>query len=181
VKISPERRQSLLRIAALATVIALSALGIALREQLQRFQSLGYSGAFLIALISNASILFPVPGIWAVFAIGGVFHPLGVALAAGTGGALGELSGYLAGFSGQALIERVDVFERIKPFVQKYGVIGIAILAAIPNPFFDLAGIAAGMLKIPMWKFLLAAWIGQCIKMLSFAYAGSLSVKWLFR
>lgn len=178
-KISLERRKNLLRIATLAAVIALSALGILLREQLQRFQSLGYGGAFLIALISNASIIFPIPGIWAIFSIGSIFHPLGIALAAGTGGALGELSGYLAGFSGQALIERTDIFKRVMPFVQKYGVVGIAILAAIPNPLFDLAGIAAGMLKIPIWKFFLAAWVGQCIKMLSFAYAGSLSLHWL--
>ncbi len=178
--ITPRQRQTLLRLAALGVVLVLSTLGFILQDQLQKFRSLGYLGAFLIALISNATILLPMPGIWAVFAMGSIFHPLGVALAAGTGGALGELSGYLAGFSGQALIERVDIFERIKPFVQKYGAIGIAILSAIPNPFFDLAGVAAGMLKIPMWKFLLAAWVGQCIKMLSFAYAGSFSLNWLF-
>ncbi len=179
-QISPERRTAILRILALVFVIGLGALAFLMRDHLRELQSLGYAGAFLTAFISNASILLPIPGIWVVFAISGVFHPLGVAVAAGTGGALGELSGYLAGYSGQALVERVDILNRIVPVVQKYGAPAIVVLAAIPNPFFDLAGIAAGMLKIPLWKFLLAAWIGQCIKMLSFAYAGSTSLNWLF-
>lgn len=179
-KATPERRLTILRILALCAVVSLSALAFALREYLSAFQSLGYLGAFLTALLSNASILLPVPGLWIIFTYGSIFHPAGVALAAAFGGALGELSGYLAGFSGQMLVERVDIFNRVMPFVQKYGMLGIIVFAAIPNPFFDLAGVAAGMLKIPLWKFLLAAWIGQCIKMFSFAYAGSLSLNWLF-
>jgi dihydrofolate reductase len=42
-------------------------------------------------------------------------------LAAGLGGTIGELSGYLAGFSGQAIVERMDVYYRVKPWVDKYG------------------------------------------------------------
>lgn len=179
-KTPAERKQGILRIVALGAMLGLSGLAFALRDELQAFRSLGYLGAFLAAFFSNASILVPIPGIWFVFASGSIFHPLGIALAAATGGALGELSGYLAGFSGQGLVERMDVFQRVMPFVQKYGMLGIIVLAAIPNPFFDLAGIAAGILKIPFWKFLVAAWIGQLIKMLSFAYAGSISLNWIF-
>jgi len=73
--------------------------------------------------------------------MGSIFNPFGVGLAAGTGGALGELSGYLAGFSGQAVVERTDIYERIKPWVQKYGGWAILVLSAIPNPFFDIAGV----------------------------------------
>lgn len=179
-KTLPERQQVILRVLALGAMLGLSSLAFVIRDQLQNFRSLGYLGAFLVAFFSNASILLPIPGIWFVFASGSIFHPLGIALAAATGGALGELSGYLAGFSGQGLAERVDVFQRTMPFVQRYGIFGIILLAAIPNPFFDLAGIAAGMLKIPLWKFLLATWIGQLIKMLSLAYAGSISLNWIF-
>lgn len=173
-------RAGLLRILGLVAVIGLSALIFSFRDQVRTLTGLGYPGIFLVALLSNATVLFPAPGVAVVFAMGGVFHPLGVALAAGTGGAIGELSGYLAGWSGQAVVERMDIFERITPYIKKYGPFGIAILAAIPNPFFDLAGIAAGMLKMPFWRFFIAVWIGQIIKMLLFAYAGSLSLNWLF-
>jgi len=47
------------------------------------------------------------------------------------------------------------------------------VLSTVPNPFFDLAGIAAGALKMPLKKFMFWCWIGQTIKMLTFAYAGS--------
>ena len=52
----------------------------------------------------------------------------------------------------------------------------ILVLSAIPNPFFDLAGAAAGALKMPLPKFLLWCWIGETIKMLIFAYAGASSL-----
>jgi membrane protein YqaA with SNARE-associated domain len=175
------KRANILRFLGLLAVIGLSALIFAFRDQVKMLTGLGYPGIFLIALLSNATVLFPAPGVAVVFAMGGVFHPLGVALAAGTGGAIGELSGYLAGWSGQTVVERMDIFERITPYIKKYGPFGIAALAAIPNPFFDLAGIAAGMLKMPLWRFLVAVWIGQLVKMLLFAYAGSLSLNWLFR
>ena len=114
-----------------------------------------------------------------VFAMGSVFHPLGVALAAGMGGALGELSGYLAGFGGSAVVENTAAYARVQPKVQRWGGWAVMALAAIPNPFFDLAGVAAGASKMPVWKFLLYCWIGQTIKMAAFAYAGSTSLKWL--
>ena len=111
---------------------------------------------------------------WEVFSI-----PWELPLAAGTGGALGELSGYLAGFSGQAVVERTDIYEKISPWINKYGGWAILFLAAIPNPFFDIAGIAAGIAKMPLWKFLLFCWIGQLIKMAMFAFAGAYSIDWL--
>jgi len=40
-----------------------------------------------------------------------------------------------------------------------------------PIPF-DLAGIVAGVLKMPIWKFLLLCVIGKILKMVLFAYLG---------
>ncbi len=177
---SEERRLALLRIISLLAVIGLSAFIFSIRDQAEDFAAYGYPGIFLISLLTNATVFLPAPGLAVIFAMGGVLHPIGIGIAAGTGGALGELSGYLAGFSGQAIIERMDIYERIEPSVQKYGTLAILILAAIPNPFFDLAGIAAGIAKIPLIKFLLACWGGQLIKMTAVAYAGTYSINWLF-
>ena len=177
---SEERRLSLLRWLSIFAVIGISVFVFSIRDQAEHFAHYGYPGIFLVALLSNATVLLPAPGLAVVFTMGGIFHPLGVALAAGTGGALGELSGYIAGFSGQPLIERTDIYERITPWIDKYGTLAILILAAIPNPFFDLAGIAAGAAKIPLRNFLLACWIGQLIKTALFAYAGAASIDWFF-
>ncbi len=56
--------------------------------------------------------------------------------------------------------------------MRKYGGWIILLLAFIPNPFFDLAGIAAGVLRIPLWQFLLFCSIGKILKMLIFSYSG---------
>jgi len=51
----------------------------------------------------------------------------------------------------------------------------LLVLSAFPNPLFDLAGITAGMMRVPVSRFLLACWIGKTIKSLAIAYLGSLS------
>jgi membrane protein DedA with SNARE-associated domain len=168
-----------LRILALVVVIGITVYIYSIRDHVEEFSEYGYTGIFLIALMANATVFLPAPGVAVVFAMGSIFNPIGVALAAGTGGALGELSGYLAGFSGQAVVERTDVYAKINPWINKYGGWTILVLSAIPNPFFDIAGIAAGIAKMPIWKFLLFCWAGQIIKMALFAYAGAYSIDWL--
>ncbi len=170
---------TILRIAALLAVIAITVYIYSIRDHVEEFAAYGYPGIFLIALLANATVFLPAPGVAVIFAMGSIFNPLGVAFAAGTGGALGELSGYLAGFSGQAVVEQTNTFRKISPWINKYGGWAILVLSAIPNPFFDIAGIAAGIAKMPLWKFLLFCWIGQLIKMTMFAYAGAYSINWL--
>ncbi len=167
---------NLLRILALFAVVGITLYIFSIRERVEQFAQFGYPGIFLIALLANATVLLPAPGVAVIYAMGAIFNPIGVALAAGTGGALGELSGYMAGFSGQAVIERMDVYDRVKPWVDKYGGWAILVLSAIPNPFFDVAGIAAGIAKMPVHTFLIFTWIGQLIKMSIFAFAGRYSI-----
>ncbi len=164
---------------ALLSVVGISVFIFSIRDRVHEFAAFGYPGIFLIALLANATVFLPAPGIAVVFAMGNIFHPLGVGLAAGTGGALGELSGYLAGVSGQTVMERSQLYKKIHPWVEKYGPWTILVLSAIPNPMFDLAGVAAGAVRMPLWQFLLFCWIGQLIKMTFFAYAGAYSLTWL--
>lgn len=170
-----------LRLLALVIVIGITAYVFSIRDRVEDFAAFGYPGIFLIALLANATIFIPAPGVAIIYAMGAVFNPLLVGLSAGTGGALGELSGYLAGFSGQAVIENTIIYDRIKPWVDKYGGWAILVLAAIPNPFFDVAGVAAGIAKMPIRTFLFFIWIGQLIKMTFFAYAGNYSLEWIAR
>jgi len=50
--------------------------------------------------------------------------------------------------------ERTDIYERTRPWIDKYGGWAILVLSAIPNPVFDVAGIAAGIAKMPLKTFL---------------------------
>lgn len=171
---------TLVRIGAFLVVVGITVYIFTIRENIEQYAAYGYPGIFAIALLTNATVLLPAPGVAVVYAMGAVFNPLWVAVAAGTGGALGELSGYLAGFSGQAVVERNELYRRVLPWVHRYGPWAILMLAAIPNPFFDTAGIIAGITKMPVWSFLLACWGGQLIKMGMFAFAGAYSLDLFF-
>lgn len=170
---TPKTRLLLLRIGALVLVVGLTVLLFVYRRQLSELGVVGYPGIFLISLISNATLILPVPGVLFTSAMGAVFNPFWVAVAAGSGAALGELSGYLAGFSGQAVVENREWYDRVVGWIKKYGDVTIFALSVIPNPIFDIAGIVAGMLKLPLWRFLLWCWLGKVAKMLVFAYGGS--------
>jgi membrane protein DedA with SNARE-associated domain len=170
---------NLLRILALFAVVGITLYIYSIRNRVEEFAAFGYPGIFLIALLANATVLLPAPGVAVIYAMGAIFNPFGVGLAAGIGGTFGELSGYLAGFSGQAVVERMDIYNQIKPWVDKYGGWAILVLSAIPNPFFDIAGIAAGIAKMPVHSFLLFSGVGQLIKMTAFALAGHYSISLL--
>ncbi|MBN2085595.1 MAG: VTT domain-containing protein [Anaerolineales bacterium] len=169
----------LARAGTLLLVVALSVGIYLLRDQAKWLASLGYVGIFVLSILANATIILPAPGVAFVFGMGAVYNPLLVALAAGAGAAIGELSGYLAGYSGNIVVKNRARYQKIIPWMTKYGPWTILVLGFIPNPIFDLAGIVAGMLKMPLWKFLVFCMIGKIIKMLLFAYAGSLSIPWL--
>lgn len=170
---------SLLRIVALIFAAAITVLIYIYRDQARQLANFGYVGIFLLSILANATIILPAPGVAFTFSMGAIFNPFLVALAAGSGAALGELSGYLAGFSGQKVVERSPFVDTIESWMRKYGGWVIMVFAFIPNPFFDIAGIFAGMLKMPIWKFLIFCFIGKFLKMLLFAYFGSLSIPWL--
>ena len=171
---------TLARVLSLIFVIAISVYIFSIRDKAQELAIYGYPGIFVLSFMAYATVFLPAPGVAVVFTMGAVFNPLLVALAAGAGAALGELTGYLAGFSGQPVIQRVDIYQRMVQWLNKNGALSILLFAAIPNPFFDLSGAAAGALKMPVHKFLFFTWIGETIKMLFFAYLGASSIKSLF-
>lgn len=134
---------------------------------------LGYFGIFLIMLISNATIILPAPGLLAVFAAGSSYNIVLVGIAAGLGGALGESTGYLLGYGGEEMLGlKGKMYGRVKKWMQSHGFITLVVLSAIPNPAFDVAGIAAGSLKYPWLRFFAACAIGISIKAVLFAYLG---------
>jgi len=168
------------RILALLFVVAISIFIYSIRDQAQELEKYSYPGIFILSFLAYATVILPAPGTAVVFTMGAVFNPWIVALVAGIGAALGELIGYLAGFSSQPVVEKVSIYQRMVSWVEKYGSVAILVFSALPNPFFDLTGIAAGALKMPVKKFFFWTWLGETIKMLFFAFAGAYSLNNLF-
>jgi uncharacterized membrane protein YdjX (TVP38/TMEM64 family) len=177
-----ERRNGLLvRIAAIAAAIIITIVIILFSNRIEELQALGYVGAFLIMLIGNATVVFPVPGIVFVIAMGSTLNPWLVGLAAGPGAALGEFTGYLAGYGGAAPLEKTKMYKRFDRWMDRFGPLIVFAFAVFPNPVFDMAGLLAGASHMPWWQFLVAAWLGKTIQGIGLAWAGALSINWVTR
>ncbi len=177
----PTRR---LRIVQILTVVAIFvAIGAALyfRDHLQELEQYGYAAVFLVGLVSNATIIFPVPGLAVSSVMGSVFNPWLVGLIGGMGQALGELTGYMAGYSGQRLVDNNPTHNRLMRWMQHHGTLTIFILAVTPNPVADVGGMTAGALRFPLWKFLASCTAGKIVKNVIFALAGYYGIEAVFK
>jgi membrane protein DedA with SNARE-associated domain len=164
---------TILRVVVLIFVIALTCLLLIYRNEIVKLQVYGYPGIFLLSILANATIFVPMPGVLFTSAMGAIFNPWWVALAAGSGAAIGELSGYLAGLSGRELIARNKTSDKVEYWVRRYGGLAIFLLAFIPNPIFDMAGLTAGALKMKLHHFFFFLWLGKIGKMLIFSLLGA--------
>ena len=155
------------------------------------FAAIGYPGVFLANLASTATVFIPVPGLTAagqalILTQGDTLNPFWVGILGGTGMALGEITAYGAGAvgsevarEGQVRAPRIvrPVVERVIGWVDwlmdNYGFVTLLVLSAIPNPFFELAGITAGAVRMNFWRFMIAVLIGKNIRGLTLAYLGA--------
>lgn len=136
---------------------------------------------FVLSVISNATLILPVPGIALTALAATAANPLAVGLVAGLGQSIGEMTGYLAGYSGQELVDDSPRYGKMASWMRRYGAVTIFVLALIPNPFFDVAGIVAGALRMPVWLYFFSAAAGKILKNLALAYAASTGLHWLLR
>ena len=157
--------QILLLILAVGLSLAIVWLTNQYQQELRNLGDYGYLGLFVISIIGNATLIIPAPVFVVACAAGVIYGPIGVGLVAGLGSALGELTGYMAGAGGKALIPQGRRYEQLYYFMQRHGMLAIFLLGAIPNPIFDVGGIIAGALRMKGWKFIVAAWAGKAIRL----------------
>lgn len=148
----------------------------------------GYLGAFLISILGGATIIVPVPMLAVVFALGRVMEFTWlVGLANGLGETLGALTIYMTGYGGgSALYYKThgklhNAYQRLMLLMEQRGSIVLFLLAAILNPFFYPAALAAGALRFGVRKYFIITFIGKTIKGMTVAYAGYWGLKGLLR
>lgn len=161
------------KLTGLFVAVAISITVFIFRDKFIDLKGYGYLGIFLISILGNATIILPVPVILTAFIGGSIFNPILVGIVTALGASIGELTGYLAGAAGQVVIEKDIRMERIRRWMHKYGIVVLFILAVIPNPVFDLAGIVAGATKIPVWKYLIVVFVGKLVKFIGISYLGA--------
>jgi membrane protein YqaA with SNARE-associated domain len=147
---------------------------------LSNLRSYGYVGLFLVNVIGAASILLPSPAAASVFGGGaflesflGVPAFIWVGLVAGLGEAVGEFSGYAAGYGGRIVVEDRPAYHRIHRWMDRHGTVTMFLMSTIPNPLFDVAGLAAGAVQMPWRRFFFAVLAGKVLKDTWLAAAGA--------
>lgn len=147
---------------------------------LERFSTLNYLGVFIISLVSAATLFIPAPSWIFIVNMGRFLNPYFVGIAAGIGSGCGEITGYVAGKGASQLMEHTDgKYKEYKGWIKKNDMWAIGILAFIPNPLFDVAGLAAGNLGIKIWRFIVACMIGRTFRYILLAYLGKFSEYYL--
>ena len=142
---------------------------------IERYASMAYLVIFGVTLASNASILAPVFIYLSIMIAATKFlNPVLIALVASVAGALGEITGYYAGYLGKKIIhlENTPGYERLVVWMERHGPWGIFLLSLQPVLPFDVAGLLAGASKLPLWKFVLPCWAGKFPKYLLVCYLG---------
>jgi len=148
--------------------------------KVKEFENFGYLGVFLMGVIGSAAPVWPMPGAWAAFIAAGLgWNIVWVALAAGIGEAIGEITYYLVGYSGQPLLKKVKWYPRIERWMKRRGWLTIFLASAIPNFIIRLVDVSAAALRYPLWKFFIFCWAGKTVKSFAFAAAGAGLFTWL--
>ncbi len=166
-----DRKQAVLRWVMIGFSIGIAIVIYATRDLVQKYAEYGYLGVLLISILGNATLIFPAPS-FTVVAFGAVLNPYLVGILAGCGAAVGEMTGYTLGLGMSPNLDegttvagfgekQMQWLRWLRPKFQRWGAIVIFVLAAIPNPIFDMGGILAGIARMPWWKFLLAAALGK--------------------
>lgn len=171
------RRRLWLRplLASLAVVAANVAVFLLLPPALlARLGGFGYLGAFLAAALANATVIVPVPYYPLLIRLGQAFDPWGVVLAAAAGSVLGELVAYFVGRSGRRAVEETAFYRWVQrqlghpwraPLV-------LFALSAPPNPLFDVAGLLAGAMGVPLWIYAASTFLGRIVRMATVVFVG---------
>lgn len=145
--------------------------------------ALGYSGAFAVSFLGNATILVPFPYVVVPFVLGADMghNPWLVGLVSGVGAAMGEMTGYFAGYYGRRLLKEEDKINGFREYVQRrpsMTPVMIWFLAATPIPD-DLLIVPLGVARYSWWKVLVPLLIGKTIFLTAIAWAGRLGLDWV--
>jgi uncharacterized membrane protein YdjX (TVP38/TMEM64 family) len=177
----------LVLILAIGMIVTFVLVGIAYKdriEEIKELENFGYLFIFLMGIAGSASPVWPLPGSWAAFLWAGWagfgWGVLLVALAAGAGEAIGELSFYMVGYGSQPATSKWKRFQWLEGWINRHGTIAIFLVAAVPNiGVIKFINASAGASHFPVRKMFLLCLAGKTIKSFGFAMAGIGLLSWV--
>jgi membrane protein YqaA with SNARE-associated domain len=157
-----------IQLVTLVVVLGVSVAAIPLADNLMRNQTEGYLALFVAAVLSGALFMLPGFGWAAIGAFAIAFESWWLpAIIGTTGQVIGEMYSYFLGYTGSRWIRRNRWYYRVQRFLRIHGFVTILVLAATPNPVFDIAGAVAGAARFGWQRFVVASWLGRLAKNLA--------------
>lgn len=161
-----EKIRRFFEVALLLLIIALSVAIFIFRDQLTDVGEVGYIGLFLLCFLANSSVLLPAPSLMIAASCALILNPFWVAVVASLGSTTGELVGYAFGKTGSSVSPKFSsLLDKLNRHIKNPSML-IFVLALLPLPLFDVAGIYSGASRMRLGKFYLLCFAGKLIKML---------------
>lgn len=158
---------------AIATIgVQVAALAFVFRyvDEPSQIDVLAYPGVVLAEFSNSAMVIFPTP--WPAYTLGmAVFlNPFLVGLLGGLAAAAGELVGYFIGVRGRSVVDSGRFYNRLQKWTDRFGASAIFAFAVLPMPF-DIAGVWAGTVRFPLFKFFYSVAAAKIIRITILATA----------
>ena len=147
----------------LAVVLIVMLAAFIFKEQIEKYAMTGYIGVLVACFAATATILLPAPGILVVIQYAQFLNPIVVVILGAIGTSLGEMIGYLLGFSGNQIVN-INTEKKFFVWLKNKPLLAVFLFSLIPLPVFDIVGVCAGISKVHPVKFWIACFIGKLIK-----------------
>lgn len=175
---APPRGPAWLRPALIAVLaVALNVLAYYLipPDFARRLGAFGLLGVFVVTFVANATVIVPVPYIGLIVRMAQSMDVGGVVLAGALGSAMGESVAFFVGRAGRATVNDTALYRWVQRQMERpwRAFVVLFLLAAPPNPAFDVAGLTAGAMGLPFWLFFCAVFGGRVVRIAIFAIGGA--------
>ncbi|RLF13531.1 MAG: hypothetical protein DRN06_08505 [Thermoprotei archaeon] len=129
--------------------------------------SYGYVGAFISAFLSHLVPFIALPYlavVWLLVTTVPQLNPALIGLLSGLGAGMGKVSSYYIGVGGARVVgeARRRELEALRGLLKDYAALAAFLAAATPIPD-DVVLITVGMIKYPLWKFLVSTVLGKIL------------------
>ena len=158
-----EPKKLILSVIGLAVVLIVMVCAFVFKQQIEQYAMTGYIGVLIACFAATATILLPAPGILVVIQYAQFLNPIIVVSLGAIGKSLGEMIGYLLGYSGNQ-IANINTEKKFFIWLNKKPLVAVFLFSLIPLPIFDVIGVCAGISKIHPVKFWIACFLGKLIK-----------------
>ena len=167
-----------IQLAGLLLIVALSFVLVLVPEVRESFEAASYVGAFLVNLISSATVILPAPGTAITCVLVMDTNVWLLALVAAVGSSLGEVVAYMIGYTSKEFVAKSRYYGPTKRWFDRFSGPVVLVLAFLPL-VADFGGLLAGAARMNVYRFLAWLFVGKLLKFLLLLWVCQLGIDWL--